>query len=282
MVRLVVLGNCQAQLLEAMFSIAAPEVTVTRFPPVFEMEEMDRQRVQSSLADADIVFSQRTADSFHLNWLTPGALRKEWGGKILIWPNIYFDGYFPRTQYIYCSDGRKLLSPLEDYHLAPLLEAFRNGASEREASEALYFECGLDQDSFEASFQQLEHREQSADVKISDFLREEANTRRCFYTPNHPFNHLLAEVGARLACHAGVAFDATAAAAQKYRLDRIYIPCFPAIQRRRSLPFDRVTVFRGLEVLDVEPTGIRLGRPRSYLIEELVHAYWRIYQIFEK
>jgi hypothetical protein len=276
----VILGNCQAQLLEVMFAAAVPEAEVIRFPPVFEMTEAQQDDVLAAVAAADWVFSQRTSKDFHLAWLTPAALRDKWHGKVFIYPNIYFDGYFPHTQYIYRQSVGKLLSPLEDYHLAPLIAAHRRGAAIRDAAELLFMDSAEAGDPFEASFNELESREQDTDVTISDYLRAEAAERRCVYTPNHPLNYVLAELGARLAHLAGLTYSRDAAVAHTYRLNRIYIPCFPYIVRSRSLHFDLTTVFRGLEVLEVTPQEVRLGRPRSYLVEELIQAFWRIYQEF--
>jgi hypothetical protein len=263
-----------------MFSAAVPGAEVTRLPPVFEMTEAQRDHVLQAITEADFVFSQRTSNDFRLAWLTPAALREQLQRKVLIYPNVYFDGYFPRTQYVYRPSVGKLLSPLEDYHLAPLITAYRHGANIRDAVELLLKDSNDPADPFEASFRELESREQDTDVAISDFLREEAGKRRCVYTPNHPLNYVLAELGARLARLAGLPYDSDAAARIAYRLDRIYISCFPYIVRNRSLSFDQLTIFQGLEVLEISPQVIRLGEPRQYQLDELVQTFWQIYTEF--
>jgi hypothetical protein len=280
LLKLIIPGNCQAQLLEAMFATATPSVSVTRLEPAFRMREERKDEVLQAMADADFIFAQRTSDDFFLPWLTPGGLRAAFGAKCLIWPNIYFDGYFPNTQYIYKHGIGKLSSPLQDYHLAPLISAHRLGKSVEGAVKEIEQLAAAGDACFEASFTELEQREQDVDVAISDFLRAGASRRRVVYTPNHPYNDVLAELGARLGREAGIAFDQDAAAGIRYVLDRIYLPAFPSIVKDLSLPFDAATLFRGVEVEEVAPGRIALGNAREYSLQEVVEAYWRIYDTF--
>jgi hypothetical protein len=278
LIKLVISGNCQAQLLEGMFATAAPDVSLTRLEPVFKMREERKEQVLQAMSDADFIFMQRTSKNFFLPWLTPGALRAAFGAKCIVWPNIYFDGYFPDTGYIYKHGIGKLVSPLEDYHLAPLIAARRLGMDVAGAVRQIERFDAAGGACFEASFAELERREQDVDVPISDFLRAEAARRRIVYTPNHPYNDVLAEIGARLARKAGIAFDQDAASRFSYRLEHIYLATFPSIVHELSLPFDAATVFRGVEVSEVAPDRITLGARRDYSLPELVEAYWRIYE----
>jgi hypothetical protein len=157
-----------------------------------------------------------------------------------------------------------------------LVSAFKRGLTPQQAATE-FLALGAGDDAFEASFAELERREEDVDVRISDFLRVEATARRCFYTPNHPSNFVMAELAARLAAKAGVAFDKAAAAKIKYRLDHIYIPAFPGVVDRFGLPFDLSPLFSGVEVTSVAPKEIVLGPERAYLLRGLIEAYWNIY-----
>lgn len=276
MVKLVIPGNCQAQLIETMFSCAST-VSVSPLKPVFEMQEAHKDHVLQLMHDADFIFAQRTSDDYFLKWLTPDYLRSAFPDKCIFWPNVYFDGYFPKTEYMYRHGIGKVLSPLEDYHLGPLLASFRRGIGVDSAVKAFENQDADAAAGFEASFAELEKREQNVDVAISDLLRAEAAQRRIVYTPNHPYNDVLAELGARLAQKAEIAFDRDVAARIPYVLDRIYLPAFPSIVKQLSLPFDSATPFRGVEVLEVAPDKITLGAARDYSLRDLVEAYWRIY-----
>jgi len=278
--RLAILGNCQAQMLEGMFSLYSPDLRVDRLPPNFQMKACDENAVCATLAGADIVFAQRVAPSYHLPWLTPEGLRAALGSKVAIWPNLYFDGYTPGVHYIYLDDWGKLCSPLEDYHLHEVVDAYRAGADAGKAATILAAGPATDEDSFNASLTELRSRETEVDVPISDYAAQMVATQRCFYTPNHPKNLMLAEMGRRLAAAAGVAFDADAAASCfATRLDRIYIPAAPATVRRYKLRFDHVALYRGVEVTDVCPGQVILGEPRCFDTQALVDQFYRIYQM---
>ena len=244
------------------------------------MLEGRKETVLQIMRDADLIFAQRTSEDFFLRWLTPNSLRSTLGSKCFIWPNIYFDGYFPKTGYIYKAGIGKLQSPLEDYHLAPLVDAHRRGLDAVAATrEFELFKAG-GASSFEASFAELEQRERDSDVPISDFLRAEAPRRRVVYTPNHPYNHVLAEMGCRLALRAQIGYDVGIATGINYRLERIYLPAFPSIVESLSLPFDAETHYRGVEITEVSKDRIVLGAERGYSVRELVDAFWAIYEKF--
>ncbi len=277
--RLAILGNCQAQMLEGMFSQYAADVQIDRFPPNFKMQACDEAAVRATLEKADIVFAQRVSPDYQLPWLTPEALRATLGSKVTIWPNLYFDGYTPGVHYIYLPGWGKLSSPLEDYHLAEVANAFRAGASASEAARLLAAGPASVEDGFDASFAELAAREADVDVRISDYLERVVGMHRCFYTPNHPKNVMLAEMGRRLAAAAGIAFDAAmAASCFATRLDRIYIPASSATVRHHKLRFDHVSIYRGVEVTGVCPGQVTLGRPRSFDVQALVDRFYMIYQ----
>jgi hypothetical protein len=123
----------------------------------------------------------------------------------------------------------------------------------------------------------LRAREGEVDVKISDVIADEHAAARQFYTPNHPVNALLARMLGRLTERSGLAFDADRAIAAPYRLDECYIAASPAIVRRFDLPFDRETVYRGREIVSIEPYAVTLGGPRDYDLRTMVEAFYRLY-----
>jgi len=280
MTRIAVLGNCQAQMLEGMFAQFSPNVHVDRLAPNFQMTAADAPSVHATLAQADIIFAQRVSKSYHLSWLTPAGLRADYKERVITWPNLYFDGYTPGVHYIYLHGWGKLSSPLTDYHLREVVDAHRAGADAKQAAHVLRHPPTPASDSFDASFSELRAREAEVDIPISDFLAPIVAQQRCFYTPNHPKNLLLAEMGRRLAAAAGLAFDAAAAAASfESRLDRIYIPAAPDVVRHHNLPFDHIPLYHGVEVGDVGAGQVTLGKPRCFEMQPLVDSFYRIYDV---
>jgi hypothetical protein len=279
--KICILGNCQAQHMEAMLATAQSDLDVLRLDPVFMMTADHRDGVYRKLVDADFIFAQRISDEFKMDWLSSAEIRKAFGDKVSIWPNIYFDGYFPGVHYIYLGGWGKLLGPLGDYHFEQIAAAHRRGATIAEAkaafSEEPLFETAPDP--FGSSIAQLRARESDVDVAISDFIAERLEAQRLFYTPNHPLNALLGEMLRRLTARAGLAFDVEKAVATPYRLDECYIPASPAIVRRFGLPFDGEPAYRGRAVLSVADHKVELGEPQSYSVEGLTEAFYRVYDI---
>jgi hypothetical protein len=277
--KIVILGNCQGPVLEQLFLCAGTDVSLERTEPVFQFRQDQEDEIMTRLGAADVIFAQRVSDDFPISWVSTSSLRAAYGGKLLSWPNIYFDGYTPDIRYIRLHDIGQLQSPLDTYHYDLIAEQHRRGLSLREAIEAFQSDTGTAEqdDPFAASLSRLQTRETDVDVPISDYIEQAAKTRRCFYTPNHPYTFVLAEMGKRLADAAGISFDHARAAATPTLLDKIYIPTRPAIRRRFNLPFDRIPLHRGMEVTSTGGGQITLGKARSFMPQELVTEFYRIY-----
>ncbi len=276
----VVLGNCQAQMLESLIGHVSRDVNVRRLRPVFELTEQDRPGVIAAFEQADHIFAQRVSEDYHLPWARPEFLRENFPHKTLIWPNLYFDGYFPDAQYIYRAPYGKVQGPLDDYHLRRVFEGHKVGRTVASAVDSIVRgDPRIDAHAFEKSFEQLILREKEVDVPISDFIQSEVGQRRSFYTPNHPFNFLLVEMARRLAERADLPFDLERAATFPYALDQIYLASYPAIRKAYSVSFEDSESYRGRVVEDVTPDAIRLGAPRQYTPVELVEAFYRLYDV---
>jgi hypothetical protein len=66
---------------------------------------------------------QRVSNEFDIDWIASSRVREAFGDKVTVWPNIYFDGYFPGVQYVYLAHWGKLLSPLGEYHFEQIRAA---------------------------------------------------------------------------------------------------------------------------------------------------------------
>ncbi|WP_342362797.1 WcbI family polysaccharide biosynthesis putative acetyltransferase [Terrarubrum flagellatum] len=277
--KICILGNCQAQHLEMMLGVANQDVQIDRLPPVFMMQDSDKDGVYEKLNGADAIFAQRISREYNLDWVSSAEVRREFGDKVTVWPNIYFDGYFPGVQYVYLAKWGKLLSPLGEYHFEQVRSAHAAGKSVEEAIDAFagdgLFETSPDP--FGGSLDQLRARESDVDAPISDAIAESLAESRQFYTPNHPVNGLLTVMLERLATKADIRIDSQRAAAAPYRLDECYIATSPAIVSRFELPFDHTTIYRGRDIVSVEPHAVTLGGARDYDSKSLVEAFYRLY-----
>lgn len=279
MTKVCFLGNCQAQHLEMMIRVANPDVSVERLKPVFEMTAADREPVYAAMEKADIVFAQRIAQEFGQSWLASAEVRAAFGGKTIVWPNVYFDGIFPGIQYIYVTGGAKLVGPLGDYHFSPIARCFEKGESLEAALDAFVGERLFEffPDPIGESLQRLREREAEADLIISDYIEARCATERCFYTPNHPTNTTLGEMLRRMGERAQIRLDLGKAVNAPYRLDEVYVATSRAIVRKLGLPYDHEPSYRGREVLAVDGSKVSLGEPKRYDPAELTAAFYDLY-----
>ena len=276
--KLAVLGNCQAQILEGLFTAGSPGFAVQCLPPNYTLTEAMADSTLALLDTCDLVLAQRVAADFHLPGLRPAAMRDRLGPRVLTWPNIYFDGYFPGVRYLYLEGWHKVGSPLGEYHLQVVMDCFRRGETAAAATAALCgpLALGAEADPFEASFAALQAREQGLDVRISDFLRAQVLAQPCCFTPNHPRRFVLVEMCRRLAAAAGLPFAEPNGA---HELDSIQIPPWPAVVQRYHPGFPAPPRFMGVEVTEVRHGLVQLGGPREYWPAELVEQFYRIYDL---
>lgn len=278
MKKMVIIGNCQAQMLEGIF-LSTKKYSVSRLKPVFQMTEADRSHTMKIIDEADIVFSQRVSKEYHLEWVRGSFLKEIIKERCIIYPNIYFDGYFPGSRYIYLEKGGKVNSPLEDYHFDEVLKLYRGGVSVSATLVQLEELPRSSEDPFENSIRQLRSREEDCDVQISDEIQRAVFDRQCFYTPNHPDNQLLTILAERLANAANLEFDFSKALTWPYRLDKIQIPPFPGIMRRYPVQFTSDLLYKGLTVTGIMQGKVYLGDTKLYNLKELIEQYYKIYDV---
>jgi hypothetical protein len=273
--RISVFGNCQADPLRSLFSRYV-DAEVPFVPLNYEVTQADRDAVLADFARSDFIFVQRVSADFHVEWARAENLREMFGSRVVVWPNVYFDGYYPDVRYLYTGAHGKVVGPLSDYHFDTVLQDFQQGKTPAEA--ATRFRSGhilsSFPDPFGRSFEQLRKRERDCDIAISDFM--EVNNFRSViqFTPNHPRSTILIELARRLCAHMDL----------QHRLDEnvrlgelgnIYLMPYPAIAERYSLPSE-CDAFRGVEV-SVDGGKVVIGAPRNYAIEDAITAYFKVY-----
>jgi len=270
--------------MEMMLGISNSDLEIIRLEPVFMMQRSDKDAVYSKFREADIILTQRISDEYNIDWIASCEVRREFGDKVSVWPNIYFDGYFPGVQYVYLAKWGKLLSPLGEYHFDQIRAAHAAGKTIDQAVDAFAGE-GLFEtspDPIGGSLDQLRTREADVDVPISDAIADTLAGSRQFYTPNHPVNGLMAVMLQRLATRAEIRLDTEKAKAAPYKLDQCYIANQPGHRQPVGLPFDHQTVYRGREILKVEPHTVTQGGVCDYDSRSLVEAFYRLYDSVEE
>jgi hypothetical protein len=89
----------------------------------------DWESVFADFSKSDYIFTQRVSDDFGVEWARSSFLRRAFPGKVIVWPNIYFDGYYPDIKYLYHGSVGKVVGPLTDYHFETFIKAYHQGMS---------------------------------------------------------------------------------------------------------------------------------------------------------
>lgn len=275
MVDVAIVGNCQAQALEAMFMMYT-DWNIVRIPAVHVLTKTDEESVIKQLSTVDVIFSQRVSDDYPISFLRTSDLKSNFP-KVISWPNIYFNGYFPDIEYFYKENIGKIIGPLDDYHMR-LVHYFH--AQGKSVADCLYL---YNEDIFstyypepmEKSLEELKIREQGLDISISPYLDSNVRDRKCFYTVNHPKNFVLFEMARRMA----TAIDEEVKFPQvhPFALARINIPIYPHIRNSYQMHHIPAESFVGIGRHHIQiPVG--QAQPKVYHnLEELIELFYRFY-----
>lgn len=277
------LGNCQAQVMETWARQAGEELDIVAFPPIWLIEPSQVDATRDNIALCDYVFAQRLSDDFALTELATSRLKADFPGRIVSWPNAYFDGYFPGLGYRYTAAG-KILGPLDEYHWRPIEEGYASGMSVTDCAGILDTDRILERypEPVKASLQNLAERETGLDVMITDYVCGRLHYERLFYSMNHPVNSLMFELLHR--CFGLVGERARLAALGEYAftLDKIVLPVLPAVRRRCHIGFAGPDSIIGVDVT-FDGAGYTVSdRRREYTSLEAVESFYRIYEIEER
>lgn len=253
---------------------------IVQFPPVWLIGVADTEKILFDIQSCDYLFAQRLADDFSRPELATSRLKDQFGGKIVSWPNAYFDGYFPGLSYRYHPHGR-ILGPLDEYHWDPIETGFNSGKTVAECVEILSSEAIFDifPDPVGHSLQQLARRETGLDVTISDYISWRLHIERLFYSMNHPVNLMLRELLDRLFAEIGERNRLSSLTEYGFPLNKIILPILQPIVRRYGIAFRNNEAIKGVRVEFGESDYHVTSDPKEYEMTELVDCFYRTYDL---
>lgn len=218
--KLLVYGNCQANPLASIISIAAPSVEVIRAPAVHTIKPTDSERVIGMISSADIVVHQRIGPSF--GRLATDALKAEFAdGEWISFPSIFFSGLFPQLVYIRKTEGGALTGPLHDYHDRRIVSAYLADEPQSACVQRITHDHADYARYFELTREESLRREDGLDVRIMDVILEASSRRLPLYTFNHPDNQILWILAVRLLKALSIPIDRNAAVPQRPYLNSV-------------------------------------------------------------
>lgn len=279
MVNVAIVGNCQAQALEAMFLMYS-DWNIARIPAVHLLTKDQEEETKQKLGSVDYIFSQRVTDDYPVSYLRTNDLKKKYN-NVISWPNIYFNGYFPDIEYMYRENIGKLVGPLDDYHMRLVHYFYAQGKTVEDCVYLYgsdYFESYYPHP-IERSIAALKGREAGLDIQFSEYLDAIVRERKCFYTVNHPANFVLFEMARRMA--AAIGHDVEFPFVHPFALARVNIPVYPAIRRKYQLQHIADESFVGIgrhSILYALPDA----QAKVYNdLTELIELFYRFYDSVE-
>lgn len=279
-VKFVVVANCQARPMSRAIEIITQDLGQHIGTVITHLsQDKDVDANIEILNKADLIFAQAVQKSNRVSHLVTENLKREFPGKVISWPNIYFTGHSPQVCYLSGANNRRIAGPLLEYHYKSIYDSWRNGEGAKECEERFQDgECSLIlEESVEKSFSELRQREESLDVIVSDFIEKECRQARLFFTFNHPSAKPLINVAEKLIDAAGIRRRVKLSAELLGEpLDRIIPPISERDAQSLSLRFETSTASKGVSVTFDDGNPV-YGPSRIYCIEELIKEFYRAY-----
>ena len=196
-------GNCQVEPLKEILSNSinfSDKYQIIPLPPVHLLDKSHVGDLEQKIALADLFVYQLVSDNyqgieqFGTNYLCD-RLSAE-AQKIAI-PGAYFTGYHPATINLKDAEGNKINEPC-DYHDVNLLYLFERDKTVAETVDILqqdnFYQSEYILNNLEITLNELRRREQTLDINISNFIKQNYQKQKLFHTINHPniavLNHI--------------------------------------------------------------------------------------------
>lgn len=225
MKKVAILGTCQSKAIFNMLrtsEIFNKEFKVEVFLVTHEASEDDIENFFSNLSGIDIIIHQPVSENYRDGIISTFKIMNEIK-KVnkniisILYPYIYWDGYFPSCCYIKDSNNKLIQKFGIHYHHKEIIkEIVRKIKYEKE--DDYYFNYISNEDinkmkqnfkieginileSALESIKDLQHREKfpygygkEIDIKVTDYIIENYQNERLFFSMNHPCNNVLFHV----------------------------------------------------------------------------------------
>lgn len=241
-----VIGNCQAESISRLLD-KQQRVVSLGFIAVHRYSFSDD--IYRYMEQADYIVTQTISDSF--NGINTKQLQSLFGNKLIRIPNLHFEGFHPDWCYLPKINGKRLQSPIGDYHNALIVRSFLNNDSVEKAIENLT-DKNLYKQLFSGhasvSLSELIAREKDLDVCMSDVVKDKFEQGVvCFHSFNHPKKEMIEALVGKILKLKSIEF--TNQQFEKEILD--------AVQLRSNILFNwngavRQTIKNGKEIKDKE------------------------------
>lgn len=280
-----IVGNCQARPLAQIATTICPEVEVNFIAVVHLMKNDDNAIFEKQCKIADYIFAQRVADDYPCVFVRTNELKKKYGKRVVVWPNIYFRGYNPELIYIRSNEGKALRGPLGDYHNFTFFECWKKGLSQFDAL-TLYKDINYNIENYgripEYSLNELRKREEDCDIQLSNYIEEGLKGQRFFFTFNHPKTELLVYTARKLLNYFSISFEKLECILDAEPLGQIRPPVNPWVAYKYCFDTCKDNLWKGLIVKRINSSIVDTGNRKEYCDHEIIDIFYRIYEANKK
>lgn len=272
----IVLGNCQSHPVSSfLWEMCGGDSKFT--PLIAHLSSPDQEKDDIALLNsADLILTQPISDNYKASHLATSRLKALYPDLVCTWPNLYFSGQTPDIIALKDCNGSMVTGPLDVYHSAGVTRCWQNDLSVKQTTDYLERELPITETELksciEQSMQTLVNREQSLDIKITDFIEEKLQCERLFFTYNHPSSRLIIEVCERISTFCQFPVKKTLISGfWNEPLGRFIGPTSRPLAEMLGLSFPYTNACKGVE-LKIVNDELVLGASKIYSFEEFVQS----------
>ena len=209
--KIAIIANCQTQAISNYMRIISGCSEIVNVPAhLLGTEQYNKAltNLKEIVNDENaVIFTFNLGERFgEISTLKLKAVAK---AKVFTITNIFFSGFHPDITYL-GSMGKRILSPLGDYHSKIVLNSFISGFSVEETialfNEKTYKDLGFFEE-FNKSKCELLARDKSSDIQFGEEFLQLVLSKPSLYTMNHPTPEVLYKFTCRLCEYAGIAYS---------------------------------------------------------------------------
>jgi len=265
LVNCVVIGNCQVQPLANILESKNNELYVTKRILVHEGFDIDLNVINGF----DIILTHYLKDNF--GDLSTINLKKKFGNKVVVIPNIFYQGDFTDWFYFPIVNNIRLKGPLGDYHHREIVRSYIKGENKSSAKSAFEYSLfGLKTDSMNNSIQEFIDRQKNVDVDFIDYFKKIISAETpSFHTFNHPKKFVLNELANRILNYLGLSIN---------NQDTLGAEVLDSVILNPKKDDNNNSIFKGYDLKFLTNTFTTLIHKQKYYSSvELIDRYYDVY-----
>ena len=277
MLKLAIIGNCQAEMLQQFVKEMSDEVIISILDGVHKLSHLQKEKYIKVYTEVNYIITHNISDNYPIEYVRTSFLQESFPGKIFVMANFWFNGYDPSIFVPLARSGLPLEGPLGGNHSRSIIKSFEAGLS---ADQALMdwqnmkdFEARAIQMTNE-SISVMVERDESCQLKGSDFMITNFQNIAISHTVNHPSSSYILHLAEQLFSLFKIKNEMLNinSLPDYFLLNFIDIIPNKFIYNHFKLEFKKATLYRGYANQSGSWQGVKL-----YTSRDLVQVFYSIY-----